>query len=1031
MKSNRSNTHRTFRFVSNNRALLGAVTLVIGILFVLSMSFGPTSASTAKAASQEDQSGVSQEMLAYALNFKTASNFAVFGGHAVRNNGDSQFRGIVGSTGTIDGIAGMPDNFSDADYAQAKQDLLDAFSAIDQLPCTVLDDSSLGGKRFAPGVYCVSSAQLIGQMTVNANDDPNARFVFRIAGTFRANNGSGVVLENGASASNVYLMASESATVGGASTLDANLISRETVTVGTGATISGKTIGINGDVILTSSIVGAGTGRIEICKALSPNDPIPFGTIFTFSVAGSNYLVPAGGCSSPIEVAAGNVTVTEAVRANTAVISITTNPTDRLVSSSLSLRQAVVTVPEGDVTNQTVVTFTNQTTRTGTLEICKYPLDADVTGMFSFTVQGAPGQTFAVPVGFCSGPITVTILQVPDSVFTANVTELARPNYRLEDVRTLPADRLVQWFPNLGFNANGTAITNTNGGYANIRLISGGTTVEQTTVNFYNRSLPGRIKVCKITADPINLPVGTSFRFEVVGLAPTSPTQTTPGVITRVLVDVLAGPVGQNGFCQFVTGTFIVGQPVLITEIGLTPGQQLPPGITEAMIRTSRIRASTAFLPGFPDIFLARAAFLARNTTAEVEYTNFIYRPAILKLCKIAGTGVAVGTPFTFTLAPVNPLTTWPISTAPVTVLAGSCTFVNGPFPPVELFPGIGLFNYGTDIIVTEGAVTGTTVTAITSPTGGPLETDLPNRRGTMTLNHGLVPDSLFNEIAFTNTVLGPAPVEMAARYDFDGDNTSDVAIFRPSDSTWWYASSAAGGQIRAIRFGNADDRLVAADYDGDGVTDPAVYRNGQWHVLGSTRGYFTASFGLATDIPQTGDFDGDGNADLVVYRPSNGVWYMQLSRDGFNATQFGNSTDIPVAADFDGDGRMDPAVYRGGTWYMLGSTRGFSAVQFGIAGDIPVQADFDGDGSADAAVYRGGVWYILGSTDGYEAVQFGVATDTPVPADYDGDGRTDIAVYRSSTTVWHILRSSQVTSAIGSYTALQFGAAGDVLLDY
>ena len=98
--------------------------------------------------------------------------------------------------------------------------------------------------------------------------------------------------------------------------------------------------------------------------------------------------------------------------ANNAVVAITTTPANRLVSSSLALQQAVVNAPDGDVTNQTVVTFTNQTTRTGTIEICKFGLDTDVAGFFNFTVQGAPGQTFSVPVGFCSGPITVTLLQV-------------------------------------------------------------------------------------------------------------------------------------------------------------------------------------------------------------------------------------------------------------------------------------------------------------------------------------------------------------------------------------------------------------------------------------------------------------------------------------------------------------------------------------------------------------------------------------------------------------------------------------------
>ena len=81
----------------------------------------------------------------------------------------------------------------------------------------------------------------------------------------------------------------------------------------------------------------------------------------------------------------------------------------------------------------------------------------------------------------------------------------------------------------------------------------------------------------------------------------------------------------------------------------------------------------------------------------------------------------------------------------------------------------------------------------------------------------------------------------------------------------------------------------VSADYDGDGLLDPAVYNQatGAWIVLLSCNGYapmvLPQAFGGTEWDAVPGDYDGDGLADLAVRNAKGtGEWRVMLSSDGY-----------------------------------------------------------------------------------------------------------------------------------------------------
>jgi endonuclease/exonuclease/phosphatase family metal-dependent hydrolase len=243
-------------------------------------------------------------------------------------------------------------------------------------------------------------------------------------------------------------------------------------------------------------------------------------------------------------------------------------------------------------------------------------------------------------------------------------------------------------------------------------------------------------------------------------------------------------------------------------------------------------------------------------------------------------------------------------------------------------------------------------------------------------------------------------PVVLAGG-DYDGDGTSDIAVFRPTSGMW-----AIRG-FTNLYFGSSSDFPAPGDYDGDGTTDAAVFRpsQGLWSVRNVTRVYF----GVSGDRPVPGDYNGDGRADIGVFRSSQSQWAI------YNLTRwyFGAASDHPAPGDYDGDGTADIALFRksAGMWAVSNVSR----VYFGGEGDLPVAADYSGDGFLEYAVYR--PYYGLWSVKDYTRLYIGGNTYLPLPGDYDGNASDEPALFRPSNGLW----------TVSGITRAYFGTAGDI----
>jgi len=124
-----------------------------------------------------------------------------------------------------------------------------------------LTGTDLGGLTLASGVYKFnSSAQLTGTLTLDAQHNNNAFWVFQIGSTLTTAPGSSVVLSNlgtnDGRDDGVYWQVGSSATLDTTTAFEGNILALASITLNTGATIAnGRALARNGAVTLDDNVI--------------------------------------------------------------------------------------------------------------------------------------------------------------------------------------------------------------------------------------------------------------------------------------------------------------------------------------------------------------------------------------------------------------------------------------------------------------------------------------------------------------------------------------------------------------------------------------------------------------------------------------------------------------------------------------------------------------------------------------------------------------------------------------------------------
>jgi PKD repeat protein len=841
---------------------------------------------------------------------------------------------------------------------------------------TELGAGNIGGMTLAPGVYKWSTGVLIPTsttLTLDAQGNTNAVWIFEIAQDLTMDTSSQVVLINSAKPENIYWQISggTGVTIEAGAHAEGNILTLKAITMKEGASLHGRALAQTAVTLIGNTVTSPTDSPVVPVADFTGNPTTGTAPLaVTFTDRSTN--TPTSwswnfGDSSSVNATVQNPVHTYASAGTYTVALTATNS----AGSNLFTRTNYITVTSGVVTP--VANFTGTPT-SGTAPLTVTFIDSSTNTPSSWNWVFGDGSTSTSqnPSKIYSANGTYTVSLTATNAGGSNTS--TKNNYI--NVTGTPVSHPVAnftYYPSIGPAPLIVTFTDTSSNNESIasrlwQFGDGNSSTVQNPVHSYTNAgsfnvtlnitdQNGAFSLCThnnaitvTSAPPGSVDLGLAGNYAILsksGISTIGSTLITGNMgVSPILATAITGfDLSMDPSNQFSTSSLVVGS--------VYAADYAPP--TPATLTTSVSNMETAYVDAStraPDATDLYAGNLGGKTLAPGVYRW--------------STGVLIPTSPPLTLdAQGNSNAVWIFEVAQdLTMDTGSQVVLINSAKPENIYWQIG-------------GDTGVTIEAGSHAEGNILALKAITMKDGASLNGRALSQTAVSLIANTVTI----PTSTAT--------TSTVGVFR-NGTVYLAGSNTNGGlPVNAFNYGMTGDKPITGKWTGTGIDSIGIFRNGMFYLRNSNTGGFadtTFNYGQAGDVPITGDWTGSGVTRVGIFR--SGTFFLASSNTpgggSVNAFNFGRDRDVPVTGDWNADGKTEVGIFREGMFYLASSNSPgggtVTAFNFGQAGDVPVTGDWNADGKTEVGIFRNGMVYQATSTGTLNNYfYYGMANDLPV----------------------------------------------------